>query len=112
MLENCHDLSTNRILPIGNVLILNVFQIWDTAGQERFRSLRTPFYRGSDICMLTFALDDKTSFNNLKVWRNEFLYYADIKDGNLFPFIVVANKVRMCYKKNISFGTCLTIYFL
>lgn len=68
-------------------------QIWDTAGQERFRSLRTPFYRGSDICMLTYAVDDKASFNNLKMWRNEFLYYADIKDGKSFPFIVVANKV-------------------
>lgn len=81
----------NKEIEINNETY--TLQIWDTAGQERFRSLRTPFYRGSDICMLTFALDDKTSFNNLKVWRNEFLYYADIKDGNLFPFIVVANKL-------------------
>jgi small GTP-binding protein len=33
-------------------------QIWDTAGQERFKSLRTPFYRGSDCCMLTFDVND------------------------------------------------------
>ncbi len=36
-------------------------QIWDTAGQERFRSLRTPFYRGSDCCLLTFSVDDSQS---------------------------------------------------
>lgn len=46
-------------------------QIWDTAGQERYRSLRTPFYRGSDCCILTFAVDDLNSFNNLAMWQRE-----------------------------------------
>ncbi|CAG9835533.1 unnamed protein product [Diabrotica balteata] len=67
-------------------------QIWDTAGQERFKTLRTPFYRGSDICMLTYAIDDKSSFKNIQMWRNEFLHYADIRENTQFPFIVVGNK--------------------
>ncbi|KAL1509417.1 hypothetical protein ABEB36_004160 [Hypothenemus hampei] len=67
-------------------------QIWDTAGQERFKTLRTPFYRGSDICMLTYAIDDKTSFKNLELWRKEFTYYADLKENNQIPFLVVGNK--------------------
>ncbi|KRT85545.1 ADP ribosylation factor [Oryctes borbonicus] len=67
-------------------------QIWDTAGQERFKTLRTPFYRGSDICLLTYAIDDKVSFRNLSMWKNEFLYYADVKEHSQFPFIVVGNK--------------------
>ncbi|CAG9815818.1 unnamed protein product [Phaedon cochleariae] len=67
-------------------------QIWDTAGQERFKTLRTPFYRGSDICMLTYGVDDKSSFKNIQMWKNEFLYYADIKEGTQFPFIVIGNK--------------------
>ncbi|KAF2902283.1 hypothetical protein ILUMI_03904 [Ignelater luminosus] len=67
-------------------------QIWDTAGQERFKTLRTPFYRGSDICMLTYAIDDKSSFRNITMWKNEFMYYADIKENTHFPFIVVGNK--------------------
>jgi len=71
-------------------------QIWDTAGQERFKTLRTPFYRGSDICLLTYAVDDKTSFRNLALWRSEFLKYADVQEGSTFPFIVVGNKV--CYQ--------------
>ncbi|XP_034472257.1 ras-related protein Rab-9A [Drosophila innubila] len=66
-------------------------QIWDTAGQERFRALRTPFYRGSDICLLCFALDDRDSLRGLKLWRNEFINYADVKPDR-FPFIVVGNK--------------------
>ncbi|XP_042068726.1 ras-related protein Rab-9A isoform X1 [Haplochromis burtoni] len=68
-------------------------QIWDTAGQERFRSLRTPFYRGSDCCLLTFSLDDGQSFQNLANWKKEFTYYADIKDPDSFPFVVLGNKL-------------------
>lgn len=68
-------------------------QIWDTAGQERFRSLRTPFYRGSDCCLLTFSLDDGQSFRNLANWKKEFAYYADVKEPDSFPFVVLGNKV-------------------
>lgn len=67
-------------------------QIWDTAGQERFKSLRTPFYRGADCCLLTFSLDDRVSFQNLSLWQKEFLYYADIKDPKTFPFVILGNK--------------------
>ncbi|XP_076468470.1 ras-related protein Rab-9B-like [Babylonia areolata] len=70
-------------------------QIWDTAGQERFKSLRTPFYRGADCCLLTFAVDNLQSFRNLSMWRKEFLYYADIQDGVTFPFVVIGNKIDM-----------------
>ena len=67
-------------------------QIWDTAGQERFRSLRTPFYRGADCCMLTFALDDGESFARLSTWRDEFVRHADVARAARFPFIVLGNK--------------------
>jgi len=79
-------------------------QIWDTAGQERYRSLRTPFYRGSDCCLLTFSVDDAASFSNLSMWIREFVYYADIGalegcEGcdpedmtSRFPFVIIGNK--------------------
>lgn len=62
------------------------------AGQERFKALRTPFYRGTDICLLAYAINDRDSFKGLIQWRDEFLKYADVK-GEQFPFIVVGNKV-------------------
>lgn len=68
-------------------------QIWDTAGQERFKSLRTPFYRGSDLCLLVYAVDDVESFKNLAMWRKEFLYYADVREKDNFPFILLGNKI-------------------
>ncbi|XP_055641733.1 ras-related protein Rab-9B [Toxorhynchites rutilus septentrionalis] len=69
-------------------------QIWDTAGQERFKALRTPFYRGSDICLLAYAVNDKASFRALIQWREEFLKYYDVK-ADRFPFIVVGTKTDM-----------------
>lgn len=77
-------------------------QIWDTAGQERFKSLRTPFYRGSDCCLLTFALDDTQSFQNIAMWKKEFLYYADVKDPDNFPFVVLGNKSDLTGDRKIS----------
>ncbi|XP_047658002.1 ras-related protein Rab-9B isoform X1 [Tachysurus fulvidraco] len=68
-------------------------QIWDTAGQERFRSLRTPFYRGADCCLLTFAVDDAQSFHNLSAWKQEFVRYSDVREPERFPFVVLGNKV-------------------
>lgn len=68
-------------------------QIWDTAGQERFKSLRTPFYRGADCCLLVYGVDDLQSFKNLSMWQKEFLYYADVQNGKSFPFVVLGNKV-------------------
>lgn len=74
-------------------MIFFSFSHYESAGQERFRALRTPFYRGSDICLLSYAVNDRDSFRGLKQWRQEFLKYADV-DHEHFPFIVVGNKVR------------------
>jgi len=83
----------NKEIEVGGQMY--TLQIWDTAGQERFKSLRTPFYRGSDICLLTFSLDDRQSFQNVVTWREEFLYYADVSDKDTFPFVLIGNKVDL-----------------
>lgn len=67
-------------------------QIWDTAGQERFKSLRTPFYRGADCCLLVFDVCDRNSFENLEMWRSEFLHYADVSNPDTFAFVLLGNK--------------------
>lgn len=92
-----HNFHTIGVEFMNKMIEVNgkpyTLQIWDTAGQERFKSLRTPFYRGTDICILAYAIDDRSSFNNIKTWLNEFLHYAGVKNGiEKFPFIVVGNK--------------------
>ena len=116
----------NKDIPVdGQVVHL---QIWDTAGQERFKSLvsqpglpvplaaclawllmlrrspgavlqRTPFYRGTDCCMLVFDLTDRLSFSNLAMWMEEFLHYADVSDPTAFPFVLIGTKVDMEHRQ-------------
>lgn len=89
-------------------------QIWDTGGQERFRSLRTPFYRGSDICILVYDVTNQTTFDNLDHWHQEFLMHAQVREE--FPFLLLGNKVDLpervvtessarswCTARNISY---------
>ena len=42
-----------------------------------------------------YAVDDEQSFYNLDTWKREFLYYADVKDPEMFPFVVLGNKVDL-----------------
>ncbi|KAK6473587.1 ras-related protein Rab-9B [Huso huso] len=81
----------NRDLEVDGRFV--TLQIWDTAGQERFKSLRTPFYRGADCCLLTFSVDDHQSFENLGCWKKEFIFYSDVKEPERFPFVILGNKV-------------------
>ncbi|CAH1238765.1 RAB9A [Branchiostoma lanceolatum] len=67
-------------------------ELWDTGGQERFWSLRTPFYRDTDVCILSFAVDDKISFTKLDAWKDEFEFYADVIDASSFSYAVIATK--------------------
>ena len=90
----------NKDIRVDGKLI--TLQIWDTAGQERFKSLRTPFYRGADCCLLTFSLTDVASFKNIQMWRTEFIHYADVPDPEHFPFIVLGNKVDLNDKRQVS----------
>lgn len=90
----------NRDLEVDGRLV--TLQIWDTAGQERFKSLRTPFYRGADCCLLTFAVDDLQSFHNLGCWKKEFMYYSDVRDPEHFPFVVLGNKVDRASEREVG----------
>jgi small GTP-binding protein len=47
------------------------FDMWDTAGQERYRCLAPMYYRGAHLILYCFALDDKTSLDEVKYWINK-----------------------------------------
>eukprot|EP00271_Cylindrocystis_brebissonii_P011579 TRINITY_DN29449_c0_g1_i1.p1 TRINITY_DN29449_c0_g1~~TRINITY_DN29449_c0_g1_i1.p1 ORF type:complete len:207 (-),score=44.33 TRINITY_DN29449_c0_g1_i1:1111-1731(-) len=72
---------------------LVTMQIWDTAGQERFQSLGVAFYRGADCCVLVYDVNVAKSFDNLDNWREEFLIQANPAERELFPFVVLGNKI-------------------
>mmetsp|Transcript_30680 Transcript_30680/g.57325 ORF Transcript_30680/g.57325 Transcript_30680/m.57325 type:complete len:208 (-) Transcript_30680:369-992(-) len=81
---------------------LVTLQIWDTAGQERFQSLGQAFYRGADCCVLVYDVTDAKSFENLDIWRDEFLQSSNPADVAEFPFVVLGNKIDLAHKREVS----------
>ncbi|XP_014484659.1 PREDICTED: ras-related protein Rab7-like [Dinoponera quadriceps] len=67
---------------------LNVFHI---VAVEEFGEV-TPEYKDVDICLLMYAANDLSSFENVTHWISKFKKEANIKNGDMFPFGVVGNK--------------------
>ena len=67
-------------------------QIWDTAGSEKFHSITTGFYRNSETCVLVFDLTNSSSFENIEIWRKEFLESLNPPEGDKYPFLLIGNK--------------------
>ena len=63
-------------------------QIWDTAGQERFRGLGSAFYRGADCVVLVYDTTNKSTFDSLEYWRNQFFVIGMPNDRDSFPVSV------------------------
>ena len=66
-------------------------QVWDTAGSERFASLGREYYRGADMCVLVYAVDDMSSFDKLTFWYDSFIEATGAVPTD-FPFVVLGNK--------------------
>ena len=77
-------------------------QIWDTAGQERFQSLGRAFYRGAEACVLVYDITNFKSFENLNIWKSEFLLKAMPKDPSAVPFFVLGNKVDRVSERQVQ----------
>jgi small GTP-binding protein len=63
-------------LEISEGRIANL-QIWNTAGQEKYRNLAPMYYRRAGVVVLVFAVQDRTSFENLSDWLAELESKAD-----------------------------------
>ena len=71
--------------------------IWDTAGQERYRAITRCYFRGANIALLVFAVDDRKSFKNLDKW------IADLRrETKDCPIVLVGNKTDLQDKRKIT----------
>ena len=93
------DFLTKEVMVDDRLVTM---QIWDTAGQERFQSLGVAFYRGADCCVLVFDVNIAKTFENLDLWRDEFLIQAAPRDPENFPFVCLGNKIDMENQRVVS----------
>ena len=42
--------------------------IWDTTGQEKYHSITNLYIKGSNIVILVYSIDSKSTFDNLNYW--------------------------------------------
>ena len=43
-------------------------EVWDTCGQESYRSLIKSFFANTSIAVITYAINDKNSFDSIDEW--------------------------------------------
>jgi small GTP-binding protein len=84
------------------------FDIWDTCGSERFNTLNAFYYRNSDAVILMYDISNKTTFDDLHVWRKQLeQHIEDYRD--LFIAVVgvkydLIDSRQVKYEKAKSFA--------
>ena len=71
----------------------------DTCGQEKFRALSKSYFKNTDGVLYVFGLDDKESFDNIKIWMEYFNKECKIED---IPKILVGNKCDLDTDKELD----------
>ncbi|KAM8853419.1 ras-related protein Rab-34a isoform X1 [Synchiropus splendidus] len=59
-------------------------QLWDTAGQERFKCIASTYYRGAQVVIITFDVNDVASLDHTKQWLEDALKENDPTAVQLF----------------------------
>lgn len=63
------------------------------------------FYRGAEACVLVYDITNARSFENLNLWRQDFLVKANPKNPDDFPFFVFGNKADKEAERKIPLKT-------
>lgn len=71
--------------------------IWDTAGQERYLAITRCYFRGVNIALLVYSVDNRKSFLHLNNWINELR-----KGSTDCPIVLVANKIDLIDKRVVT----------
>ena len=73
-------------------------QIWDTAGQERFNTLTAGFFKGSDGIVVTYAVTERKSYENVNKWMNQIQSLAPKE----VIIVLVGNKTDMEDEREVT----------
>lgn len=59
-------------------------QLWDTSGQERYKSIASSYYRGAQVVIVAFDVNDIGSLSHVRQWLEESLEDNDVAAIQLF----------------------------
>uniref|UniRef100_A0A8D3DCK3 Ras-related protein Rab-36 n=1 Tax=Scophthalmus maximus TaxID=52904 RepID=A0A8D3DCK3_SCOMX len=59
-------------------------QLWDTAGQERFKCIASTYYRGAQVVIIAFDVNDIASLGHVRQWLEDSLKENDPTSVQLF----------------------------
>ncbi|MEQ2314706.1 Ras- protein Rab-34, partial [Ameca splendens] len=59
-------------------------QLWDTAGQERFKCIASTYYRGAQVVIIVFDVNDIASLSHARQWLEDALKENDPTSVQLF----------------------------
>ena len=87
----------DKIIKIGDKNYL--FKIWDTAGQEQFRTIGRTYYQKAHGMILTCAINNRKSFESLRVWLKALEDSTHIEKIQL---IIIANKCDLETERKVT----------
>ena len=63
-------------------------QLWDTAGQEKFNAIINNYYKGTDVGIFLYSIDNEKSFINVENW------FKNLKENNIntLNILLIGNK--------------------
>ena len=83
-ISTCSPKYYEKKVETDNGNCINV-QFWDTAGQEKYRAIADMIYKKADIIILTYAINDKKSFEEIQnYWYDEINYKSECKGTFIF----------------------------
>jgi len=76
-----------------------LYNLWDTAGQEKYRSLNRLFIKDSNIIIIVFAINKKTTFDQVDFWHKFTKEY--LEEGS-YILGLIGNKSDMYEEEQVS----------
>ncbi|XP_034025099.1 ras-related protein Rab-34a isoform X2 [Thalassophryne amazonica] len=75
------DFEMERFEALGVPFSL---QLWDTAGQERFKCIASTYYRGAQVVIIVFDVNDISSLSHVRQWLEDAMKENDPTAVQLF----------------------------
>ncbi|KAF9339525.1 Ras GTPase, partial [Linnemannia elongata] len=76
-----------------------LLDVLDTAGQEEYSAMREQYMRTGEGFLLVYSITSRNSFEEISTFYQQILR---VKDKDVFPIILVANKCDLEHERQVS----------